>query len=100
MAEETVPFVLIFVPLALALGYDSITGAAIPFVGSGVGFSAAFFNPFTVGVAQGIAGRAAVLWRGLPLRPVVGVHGIDHRVRELARASCADGSDEKPNLHK
>jgi uncharacterized ion transporter superfamily protein YfcC len=56
MAEETVPFVLIFVPLALALGYDSITGAAIPFVGSGVGFAAAFFNPFTVGVAQGIAG--------------------------------------------
>ena len=29
MAEETVPFVLIFVPMALALGYDSITGAAV-----------------------------------------------------------------------
>ncbi len=56
MSEETVPFVLIFVPLALALGYDSLTGAAIPFVGASVGFSAAFFNPFTVGVAQGIAG--------------------------------------------
>jgi len=56
MAEETVPFVLIFVPLALALGYDSIVGAAIPFVGSSAGFTAAFFNPFTVGVAQGIAG--------------------------------------------
>jgi uncharacterized ion transporter superfamily protein YfcC len=55
MAEETVPFVLIFVPLALALGYDAIVGAAIPFVGSAAGFSAAFFNPFTVGVAQGIA---------------------------------------------
>lgn len=56
MAEETIPFVLIFVPLALALGYDSLTGAAIPFVGSGAGFAGAFFNPFTVGVAQGIAG--------------------------------------------
>lgn len=55
MAEETVPFVLIFVPLSLALGYDSIVGAAIPFVGSAAGFAAAFFNPFTVGVAQGIA---------------------------------------------
>jgi len=55
MAEETVPFVLIFVPLALALGYDSITGTAIPFVGSAAGFAAAFLNPFTVGVAQGIA---------------------------------------------
>ena len=56
MAEETIPFVLIFVPLALALGYDSLTGVAIPFVGSAAGFAAAFFNPFTVGVAQGIAG--------------------------------------------
>ncbi len=26
MAEETIPFILIFVPLALALGYDSVTG--------------------------------------------------------------------------
>ena len=56
MAEETIPFVLIFVPMALALGYDSLTGAAIPFVGSAAGFAGAFFNPFTVGVAQGIAG--------------------------------------------
>ncbi len=56
MAEETIPFVLIFVPLALALGYDSLTGAAIPFVGSAAGFAGAFLNPFTVGVAQGIAG--------------------------------------------
>jgi len=56
MSEETIPFVLIFVPLALALGYDSLTGAAIPFLGSGAGFAAAFFNPFTVGVAQGLAG--------------------------------------------
>lgn len=55
MAEETIPFILIFVPLALALGYDSLTGAAIPFLGSAAGFASAFFNPFTVGVAQGIA---------------------------------------------
>lgn len=58
MSEETIPFVLIFVPLALALGYDSLTGAAIPFLGSAAGFAAAFLNPFTVGVAQGIAGVA------------------------------------------
>jgi uncharacterized ion transporter superfamily protein YfcC len=44
------------VPLALALGYDSVVGVAIPFVGSQVGFAAAFLNPFNVGIAQGIAG--------------------------------------------
>ncbi len=56
MSEETIPFVMLFVPLALALGYDSITGAAMPFVAAGAGFAAAFINPFTLGIAQGIAG--------------------------------------------
>lgn len=56
MSEEAIPFVLIFIPLALALGYDSIVGVSIPFVGSQVGFAAAFLNPFNVGIAQGIAG--------------------------------------------
>ncbi|MEM1270422.1 MAG: YfcC family protein [Bacteroidota bacterium] len=66
MSEEVIPFVLIFVPLALALGYDSIVGTAIPFVGSGAGFAAAFLNPFTVGVAQGIA--EVPLFSGVPFR--------------------------------
>lgn len=56
MAEEAIPFVLIFIPLALALRLDSLTGVAIPFVGSQIGFATAFLNPFNVGVAQGIAG--------------------------------------------
>ena len=56
MAEEAIPFVMIFVPLALALGYDSVVGVSIPFIGSQVGFAAAFLNPFNVGIAQGIAG--------------------------------------------
>jgi uncharacterized ion transporter superfamily protein YfcC len=71
MSEETIPFVLIFVPLALALGYDSIVGAAIPFVGAAAGFAGAFLNPFTVGVAQGIAG--VPLFSGLPFRLVLWV---------------------------
>lgn len=71
MSEETIPFVLIFVPLALALGYDSIVGAAIPFVGAAAGFAAAFLNPFTVGVAQGIAG--VPLFSGLEFRIVLWV---------------------------
>ena len=56
MSEEVIPFILIFVPMALMLGYDSITGVAIPFIGAGAGFAGAFLNPFTVGIAQGIAG--------------------------------------------
>ena len=56
MAEEAIPFVMIFIPLALALRLDTLTGMAIPFVGSQIGFATAFLNPFNVGVAQGIAG--------------------------------------------
>jgi len=55
MNEEIIPFVLITVPICLALGYDSITGVAIPLVGAHIGFASAFLNPFNVGIAQGIA---------------------------------------------
>jgi len=56
MSEEVIPFILVFVPLALMLGYDTITGIAIPFIGAGAGFAGAFLNPFTVGIAQDISG--------------------------------------------
>jgi len=69
MCEETMPFILVFVPLALSLGYDTIVGVAIPFVGAASGFAGAFFNPFTVGIAQGIAGLP--LYSGLGYRLVI-----------------------------
>ncbi len=56
MCEETIPFVAMVVPLALKLGYDSITGVAMVYVAAMIGFAAAFLNPFTIGIAQGIAG--------------------------------------------
>ncbi len=56
MCEEAIPFVLIFVPLALALGYDSIVGISLSFLAAGVGFAGAFLNPFTLQIAQGLAG--------------------------------------------
>lgn len=69
MCEETMPFVLIFVPLALSLGYDTIVGVALPFVGAAAGFAGAFFNPFTVGIAQGIAGLP--IYSGIGYRIIV-----------------------------
>src|SRR5699024_2817641 len=46
MAEETIPFILILVPLALKLGFDSMVGVAMVLVGVYAGFTAAFLNPF------------------------------------------------------
>ncbi len=59
MAESMIPFVVVFIPLARSLGYDSIVGASIPFLGAAAGFAAAFLNPFTVGIAQQLAGLPA-----------------------------------------
>ena len=56
MSEETIPFIPIFVSLCIAMGYDSITGTAIVFCGAAAGYAGAFMNPFTLQVAQGIAG--------------------------------------------
>ncbi|MBI3133017.1 MAG: putative basic amino acid antiporter YfcC [Acidobacteria bacterium] len=71
MAEELIPLVMIFVALARALGYDSLVGVAIPFLGAAAGFACAFFNPFTVGVAQGIAG--VPIYSGLGYRALAWV---------------------------
>ncbi len=55
MGESTIAFVLITVPLAIRLGFDTVTGVCMCYLASQVGFGGAFFNPFTVGIAQAIA---------------------------------------------
>lgn len=55
MSEETLVFILLTVQLARKMGWDPIVGVAIPFIGAGVGFAGAAFNPFTVGIAQGLS---------------------------------------------
>jgi uncharacterized ion transporter superfamily protein YfcC len=83
MCEETMPFILIFVPLALSLGYDTIVGVALPFVGAAAGFAGAFFNPFTVGIAQGIAGLP--LYSGIGYRLIVWAGGTALAVAVVMR---------------
>lgn len=56
MAEETLPFLPGLVLLARRLGYDELIAGAVALAGAGAGFSGAFLNPFTIGVAHGITG--------------------------------------------
>ena len=56
MSEETIAFTLIIIPLAISMGYDSIVGLCMVYVAAHIGFSGAMLNPFTIGIAQGIAG--------------------------------------------
>ncbi len=66
MSEETIAFVIIMVPLSISMGYDSIVGVSLCFVAAGLGFAGAVLNPFTIGIAQSIAGLP--LFSGLEYR--------------------------------
>ena len=66
MSEETIAFVVVFIPLAIQMGYDSIVGVCMCYVAAHVGFAGAMLNPFTIGIAQGIAGLP--LFSGLEYR--------------------------------
>lgn len=54
--EEVVPLVPIVVALAVNLGWDALTGIGMCLMAAGCGFATGVLNPFTVGVAQGLAG--------------------------------------------
>ena len=54
--EECVPLVPVVVALAIRLGWDALTGLGMSILAAGCGFAAGVCNPFTVGVAQELAG--------------------------------------------
>ena len=90
MSEETIPFVGIVVPLVVSMGYDAFMGMLVVYVASNVGFSSAFLNPFTVGIAQGMAdlplfsgmGYRIFCWAFLTLLMVVFVWLYAKRTRK------------------
>ncbi len=54
--EECVPLVPIVVALAAHLGWDALVGIGMSLLAVGCGFASGVCNPFTVGVAQELAG--------------------------------------------
>ncbi|MFN8208068.1 MAG: AbgT family transporter [Bacteroidales bacterium] len=87
MSEETIAFIIIFVPLAIRMGYDSIVGVCLCFVAAGLGFAGATLNPFTIGIAQGLSDIP--LFSGLEYRivcwVVITLSGIVFILRYAAR---------------
>jgi uncharacterized ion transporter superfamily protein YfcC len=55
MAEETLGFYALVVPIMLALGYDRMVAVGVIIVGAGVGVMGSTVNPFSIGVASGFA---------------------------------------------
>ncbi len=66
MSEETIPFVLMLLPVMHRLGYDGISAVLVCYVATQIGFATSWMNPFSVAIAQGIAD--VPLMSGMPLR--------------------------------
>lgn len=64
--EEYLAFTPLVVSVALALGFDSLTALGILFCSVAAGYGAGCTQPFSVGVAQGIAG--VPIFSALPYR--------------------------------
>jgi uncharacterized ion transporter superfamily protein YfcC len=102
MSEETIAFIIVMVPLAISMGYDSIVGVSMCFVAAGLGFAGAVLNPFTIGIAQGIA--ELPLFSGFEYRVfcwiIINIVGIGyilryaHRIRKDPKRSPVYQDDE------
>ncbi len=69
MAEETIAFYPLVLPIVVAAGYDTITAVSIIMLGAGVGVLGSTVNPFATGIAAGFAGVS--LGEGMLLRVVM-----------------------------
>lgn len=56
MAEESIAFYPIILPVFIAAGYDSVTAVSVIMLGAGVGVLGSTVNPFATGIASGFAG--------------------------------------------
>jgi uncharacterized ion transporter superfamily protein YfcC len=65
MGEEAVPFVLLMVPVMARLGYDNVSAVLVTYGATQVGFATSWMNPFSVAIAQGIAGLPLLSGMGL-----------------------------------
>ena len=90
MAEEYVAFVPILVAMCFSMKMDAMVAVGIIYIGAGIGYACAALNPFTVLIAQDIAGvppasGQTVRWLLLLLCVGIGVHHIVGYARKLKR---------------
>lgn len=66
MAEETIAFYPLILPIVIAAGYDAVTAVSVIMLGAGIGVLGSTVNPFATGIAAGFAGIS--LGEGIILR--------------------------------
>jgi uncharacterized ion transporter superfamily protein YfcC len=89
-STEYIPFAAVLVALCLAMRMDAMTAIGIMVVGYGIGYGVAVLNPYTVIVAQDIAGLPPVSGLGFRLAifvpfVAIGVHHVWSYARRVQR---------------
>lgn len=108
MAEETLGFYALLVPVLLGLGYDRMVAVGVILVGSGIGTLASTVNPFATGVASGIAGvplgeglgLRLVMWVVLTTTAILYIQRYAARVREAPGLSPAPPPPRRPGSRR
>ncbi len=106
LAEEYLPFVPILLALAIGLGFDAVTAIGILCVSYGIGYGIAPINPFTVLIAQDVAGLTPTSGWGYRVAIsgiflAVGFHHVwsyAKKVKANPEASLVADIEPDPNL--
>lgn len=107
MAEEVIPFSMVMVPFVIALGYDSIVAVTVTYVASQIGNATSWMSPFSVAVAQGIAGIPVlsgatfrlIMWVIVTLLSAIYLMVYAEKVRKNPESSIVYKSDEYFRRH-
>ncbi len=83
MAEETLAFYAILLPVVLRAGFDAVTGVAIILVGAGIGVLGSTINPFATIIASDAA--QIPFTDGIVLRFVILIGGLAISVAYVMR---------------
>lgn len=91
MGEEAIPFVMILVPMFIAMGYDAVVGIMCSYVATQIGFGTSWQNPFSLAVAQGISGLPVMSGAWFPRAAVDHFYGHQHYFHN---ALCEENQEE------
>lgn len=101
MAEEYLPFVPLLLTLCIGMGFDAVVAVAVVTLGFGLGYAVATINPFTVLIAQDVAGLAPASGMGYrllvaPLLLAIGFRYVWRYARAVKRDPGASLVADRP----
>lgn len=96
MAEETIAFYPLIIPIVLASGYDLVTVIMIIFLGSGVGVLGGLVDPFAVGIASELAGIS--IGEGIEFRLIALVLGVSWAIFYTMRYAAKVKADPTKSI--